>query len=163
MLSFMHNQNKTYLQSLQRIFLGAIMNLEKSGLLEKTNSGRFLVVVTIIMMSAHKYITHCFLKKDRAIHSPVRSAHIAGFASRGFEDIRRDGLCGDNTNPELYPTLDTAAYVNKLIIKDINHDGKDDVIFFTTEQNCKTKKVQKKQRSFMNIGDRFIEKGRTSR
>jgi hypothetical protein len=91
----------------------------------------------------------------------ARSAHIADFQSRGFEDAQRDGLCGDTTDPDsdsLYPTLESAAYVEKIIVKDINRDGKDDVIFHTTEQNCKTKKIRQRRRTFLNIEDSFIEK-----
>ena len=67
----------------------------------------------------------------------AKSAYIAGFDARGYEDIQRDGLCGGNDDPDSgYPALESAAIVNKVIIKDVNHDGKEDVIFYTTEQNC---------------------------
>jgi uncharacterized protein len=90
----------------------------------------------------------------------ARSAHIADFEFRGFEDAQRDGLCGDNDEPDSwYPRLDSAAYADEVIVKDVNHDGKDDVIFYTTEQNCKTKKIRKRQRTFLNMGDSFIEEG----
>jgi hypothetical protein len=89
----------------------------------------------------------------------VQSVHITDFACRGYDDEQTDGLCGGNDEPNsVYPVLESAADVNKFIVKDINHDGKDDVIFYTTEQNCKTKKKQKRKRTFINMGNRFVEK-----
>jgi uncharacterized protein len=90
----------------------------------------------------------------------ARSEHIADFAFRGYEDAQRDGLCGDNTDPDratLYPTLKSAAHVDKVMVEDVNHDGNDDVIFYTTEQNCKTKKIRQRRRAFQNMGNSFIE------
>jgi uncharacterized protein len=84
----------------------------------------------------------------------ARSAYISSFEFRG------SGLCGDNDEPDSwYPRLESAEYVDDVMVRDVNRDGKDDVVFHTTEQNCETKKTRKRQRTFLNMGDSFIEKG----
>lgn len=105
-----------------------------------------------------------FFEKMPDASYAITSAHVAGFACRGYENQQLDGLCGDGADPTLeYPALTSAALVNKLVIKDANNDGKEDIIIYITEQNCKTKKMLKKEKVFINRETHFIEKSPTRR
>lgn len=81
---------------------------------------------------------------------------IADFAEYG------EGLCERDSDPDLdYPTLQSTAHVNNYSIKDINSDGREDIIFLVEEQNCKTKKTRQYQRVFLNQENEFVEKSLT--
>ena len=110
-------------------------------------------------VGSEEYHALIFEKKPDSSFAP-RSVYIAGFVSRGFEDAQRDGLCGDKTDPDLaplYPTLESAEHVDKVNVLDVNRDGRDDVIFHTTEQDCRTKKIQTRKRTFLNMETCFVE------
>jgi hypothetical protein len=51
--------------------------------------------------------------------------------------------------------------LDKYEIRDVNYDGREDILFYVTEQNCKTKVIQKRKRIFLHVGECFIEKGST--
>ena len=87
----------------------------------------------------------------------AKSLNIAHFQEYG------EGLCDDNIDNDLgYPNLESTTHVDNYSIKDINHDGREDIVFFVKEQNCKTRKIRQRQRVFLNLENGFIEKSLTS-
>jgi len=71
-------------------------------------------------------------------------------------------MCENSMDPaDGYADLESAAFLDKYEIRDVNYDGREDILFYVTEQNCKTKVIQKRKRIFLRVGECFIEKGST--
>jgi hypothetical protein len=88
----------------------------------------------------------------------IRSFSIISFTRHGADEA----MCENPMDPaEGYTGVEVATFVDKYEIRDANHDGKEDIIFYVTEQDCKTKVIRRRELVFLRVESCFIEKGVT--